>query len=1033
MSVFPISNPISFIFMTSDRLYQFLKHLLDVGIKRLIRIGGRSEASELDSKNLRVVSKEIPKTRLEPEDLDGFITVSKDPLATWLGRRPLDASGTGTEAVSHADHIEQLTGQAEESIYSLTSMERWTLAENWLKQLRENQSELLFESVDQANRLRQTKDAVHNEVNRRALVLADIVGVTTSSLARNIDTLRRIGSKVIICEEAGEVKEPDLISGLIPGVEHLIQIGDHKQLRPQIANHSLSIESSSGMAWQLDRSQFERRAVGEPGLPPAPVAQLNIQRRMRPEISQLIRSVYPNLQDHDSVLNTPNVIGMRHNVFWLDHRCGEDTKNDGTRVKSHSNEWEAEMATALARHLVRQGEYKSNDIAVLTPYTGQLRKLRAALSQDFEIFISERDLETLALEGLADDLDEQLQAGTQRLVEKKQLLQTLRLATVDNFQGEEAKVIIVSLVRSNPAHRVGFLRTENRINVLLSRAQHGMYLIGNTETYLHVPMWADVHSHLVRAGAVNTALSLSCPRHPDVPIFCSEPADFARNSPEGGCQLPCDRRLEPCGHKCQAQCHSKPMHEAFACCVPGHAMREKRVAIAKRLVRFDVHTQPVPQFAARHARLVLRVVPGSAPTRAPAPCHVQLPATVFPVMNGVVKFSTVVTSAQASAKCGDKLDARVDLLEFKRFSEIDLDESPILVLACGHFFTGETLDGMVGVDEVYIRDIVGKFIGLRDVSAFLAGAVPSCPDCKRPIRQFVAKRYNRVINRAVMDETCKRFLVSGRSSLDELENRLRELDTKLDATRSASARVALNHDLLSLRHLGCTKLQMEALVLGNRMNADHQPAKKLIDAIFLSQSSSDNELDHLVQRMDGLKLLVPAPDAQLTLRARLIQIRAAEVMLRDHFALWKVDKRILASLPRDKFSNLAGKFLKDCRDLITQAKEANLSRVVIAATLAFAKLSHLEAWYYRNQPEFTDGDATQFSKGRTIASVASQSDTVRSLLAEALDFYGELENGDELRDAVQEMLRLSEGPRYEEVTPEELASIKIAMVSGQGV
>ncbi|CRL28667.1 unnamed protein product [Penicillium camemberti] len=30
------------------------------------------------------------------------------------------------------------------------------------------------------------------------------------------------------------------------------------------------------------------------------------------------------------------------------------------------------------------------------------------------------------------------------------------------------------------------------------------------------------------------------------------------------------------------------------------------------------------------------------------------------------------------------------------------------------------------------------------------------------------------------------------------------------------------------------------------------------------------------------------------------------------------------------------------------------------------------------------------------------------------------------------MNRLSEGPRYEEVTPEELASIKIAMVGGRG-
>lgn len=38
----------------------------------------------------------------------------------------------------------------------------------------------------------------------------------------------------------------------------------------------------------------------------------------------------------------------------------------------------------------------------------------------------------------------------------------------------------------------------------------------------------------------------------------------------------------------------------------------------------------------------------------------------------------------------------------------------------------------------------------------------------------------------------------------------------------------------------------------------------------------------------------------------------------------------------------------------------------------------------------------------------------------------------QLQDAVQAMLRLYEGPRYEAVTSEELAAIKSAMVSGAG-
>lgn len=67
--------------------------------------------------------------------------------------------------------------------------------------------------------------------------------------------------------------------------------------------------------------------------------------------------------------------------------------------------------------------------------------------------------------------------------------QVLRVATIDNFQGEEAKVVIISLVRSSMIIMmlsVGFLKSTSRINVLLSRAEHGMYMISNANTYAHI-------------------------------------------------------------------------------------------------------------------------------------------------------------------------------------------------------------------------------------------------------------------------------------------------------------------------------------------------------------------------------------------------------------------------------------------------------------------------------------------------------------------------------------------------------------------
>ena len=45
--------------------------------------------------------------------------------------------------------------------------------------------------------------------------------------------------------------------------------------------------------------------------------------------------------------------------------------------------------------------------------------------------------------------------------------------------GEENKIVIISLVRSNDKDALGFVKIENRVCVSLSRAQYGMYVFGN--------------------------------------------------------------------------------------------------------------------------------------------------------------------------------------------------------------------------------------------------------------------------------------------------------------------------------------------------------------------------------------------------------------------------------------------------------------------------------------------------------------------------------------------------------------------------
>jgi AAA domain len=141
----------------------------------------------------------------------------------------------------------------------------------------------------------------------------------------------------------------------------------------------------------------------------------------------------------------------------------------------------------------------------------------------------------------------------------EQTVKTVRCSSVDNFQGEEADIIIVSLVRSNARGVIGFLKEEQRVNVLLSRARSGMFIVGNTECLTKSnagsAVWGPILNLLSVAGQVRPGLPTLCQLHPDDdPIELRTPEDFRLHRPNGGCSRQCDFRM-PCGHPCPKMCH----------------------------------------------------------------------------------------------------------------------------------------------------------------------------------------------------------------------------------------------------------------------------------------------------------------------------------------------------------------------------------------------------------------------------------------------------------------------------------------------
>lgn len=67
----------------------------------------------------------------------------------------------------------------------------------------------------------------------------------------------------------------------------------------------------------------------------------------------------------------------------------------------------------------------------------------------------------------------------------------IQIGSVEIFQGQEKRVIIVSTVRSN-TKTIGFLDSEKRLNVLMTRAKALLIIIGNPKTLSMDPQWAKV-------------------------------------------------------------------------------------------------------------------------------------------------------------------------------------------------------------------------------------------------------------------------------------------------------------------------------------------------------------------------------------------------------------------------------------------------------------------------------------------------------------------------------------------------------------
>ncbi|KAE8446008.1 hypothetical protein EG329_012647 [Mollisiaceae sp. DMI_Dod_QoI] len=780
-------GPIICVCYTNHALDQLLEHLWKDGVRQIIRLGSRSKSEILQKLNLHVVSKNVEPTKQEKHDkwqynqqistlvqeLQSTLAALNNPTSWTNVRDYLQLHNTrhfndlfkgsvdedGFTEVKEGKKIRVVEGWLKNAPKRLTSnrpaaelqllplrdmssLERTALHKYWLKEQSNELVRRLLGALDELYDAKSKLDKCHQELDLRCLRQANIIGVTTSGLAKTIDVLGRVGAKVVLCEEAGEVLEAHTLTTFLPGLQHAILIGDHEQLRPQINNNKLKHENPRGQKFSLDISLFERLVNPQPGHPKLPCVALETQRRMHPSIAELVRvPLYPNLKDHPSVSKYPEVEGMRKRLFWLDHCEKEDPRPAQSLSTTFTNSFEVDMVEALVAHLVRQGTYGNEDIAVLTPYLGQLQKIRKRLASTFAIVVGDRDIEELEARGIEDTTNEDERKQTQ----KSTLLSALRIATVDNFQGEEAKVIVISLVRGNDERECGFLKTSNRINVLLSRARHGMYLIGNSETASPVPMWSQV------IDILQSYLSMMIMLVPLLAVPCYLVDIFAVLDVENATsEKMVSSSIEYISHaRLRVEDHIQPAHTVAKL----HAMTGAHAHSAPSLARLAALIQNAANDAVNLAYLVLKIAPG----------HVNI------MENAMV----------------------VDYIMSSTYEEIDLDENPCIIPSCGHILTLESMDGHMSMADFYISNEAGEIVGLSKSSVpFSASALKNCPQCRGPLRNI--NRYSRIVRRALIDESTKKFIVWANVGFIPLVKRMKDIEGELRDSTQVLAATTIN-------------------------------------------------------------------------------------------------------------------------------------------------------------------------------------------------------------------------------------------------
>ena len=383
----------------------------------------------------------------------------------------------------------------EEGIYSppfLATMEKQF--EAWSAELtKEEQYAHRYDRLvtDWVTRLRNLSESDKQDLRSAYLKNANVIGITCGQVYKLSYSENRDISKfeVVIIDEVSKATPPEILLPALKG-KKLILIGDQRQLPPMIEDKTLDqLAEESGQGQQayryLNRPYFAQLYEQAPD---EIKRMLYIQYRMHPDIMAAINQFYN--RPLECGLNQPDIqrnhqlesalVRKNKHLIWISTPLVPTPSQDNrSRMISARNRMSGQSVFSYQSEHSGFGEQSSGtsqinyrEVEIIKKICEELQRLWAP---KVAAGAEPKEIGVITFYGAQTAL---LQNSLVR--ESKGMFNALsiRIGTVDRFQGIERAIVIVSMVRNNRHGEIGFARKDERINVAFSRSQELLIIVG---------------------------------------------------------------------------------------------------------------------------------------------------------------------------------------------------------------------------------------------------------------------------------------------------------------------------------------------------------------------------------------------------------------------------------------------------------------------------------------------------------------------------------------------------------------------------